>query len=470
MRHLIQTVSFKRTLTLFLSLILGLSGSAFGLRPAGLEESHPKLRREFQRALGIPTAGLEEDSKVVEETIAFDELVQQFLPLMKRLSQQSAKRLPNRNEDPLIHLSSAMIGLQETFSKYPPSHPDFKKYAFFQMRNRIIDQRRKEGRLARVTFDDLSKLDEARSSLWNEEIRNPTIRELAQASGLTEKKVYGLLKVPLRRISLSGLVLKRKGLPRNKGELTKEKDEEERARVREEAEEIFHLYGKGLSPREQYVVWHHHLDPEPKTFEKIGLNLNLSRSRAWQIYAKAMKKLKRHLAFKEDSDHLSPQEITGSMASRTSPTGTRVREAKRYLDQVVEGLRSSDSRHVLSHSAVTRYPGLKVLAQQLPWILLDDASHHEAILRLMEEKPLLGMVHYYGWRSEVDEVHQLLFFVHPKPIQEFAEGQWVPHVLGGKPRFPTILQKLFADLPRATGAAPIDWDRLAQALSLLAGT
>ena len=164
------------------------------------------------------------------------------------------------------------------------------------------------------------------------------------------------------------------------------------------------------------------------------------------------------------------EEKTPEALSRPSRNERRIslEEAQRYLEEVAATLLPGQVWHVVSDSAVKRYPGLRVLTQKVPWILPDDESHTQAILRLMEEVTPIGGIHYHGTREEIEAVHRGLFS-EPRPIRELTKGQWVPHPLEGLP-FRRFLKESFDGLPRAEGAPAIDWDRLARALSLLSGT
>jgi hypothetical protein len=86
----------------------------------------------------------------------------------------------------------------------------------------------------------------------------------------------------------------------------------------------------------------------------------------------------------------------------------------------------------------------------------------------MEEVSSIEGIHYYGSQEEIAAFRTRLFG-EPRPLKELTESQLIPHLLNGASLQRFLLQ-LFANIPRVAQARPIDWDRLAQALALLAGT
>jgi hypothetical protein len=128
--------------------------------------------------------------------------------------------------------------------------------------------------------------------------------------------------------------------------------------------------------------------------------------------------------------------------------------------------------HVMSAQAIQQYPGLKALALQVPNVILDD-EFGEAIVRLMEEPQPIGRIHfYYVAREELDRF--LLFMEMEPPPLVLQEGWLTEHLLAEPyPPFQDFLKEFLSlhlsEVKVTSEDQGIDWNRLANALEILAG-
>ncbi|NPA25654.1 MAG: sigma-70 family RNA polymerase sigma factor, partial [Deltaproteobacteria bacterium] len=92
-------------------------------------------------------------------------LIREFLPLIQRLAQRLASRLPENVEvDDLIN--SGVVGLLDAVSKFDPSRQiQFKTYAEFRIRGAMLDDLRTQDWASRSLRNDCNLLESTYASL-----------------------------------------------------------------------------------------------------------------------------------------------------------------------------------------------------------------------------------------------------------------------------------------------------------------
>ncbi|MDP2904910.1 MAG: methyltransferase domain-containing protein, partial [Candidatus Omnitrophota bacterium] len=121
-----------------------------------------------------------------------EELVREYLPIMQGLSSNYARK--TGVGDPLMYVSGAYAGLREIFEGVQSSDPRFKPFAITRMKQRIIDQIHKEGRLKPSEMSQLKKIQTVRESLMQAGNVNPSMEDIARDCGLRVSRVRSLLQ------------------------------------------------------------------------------------------------------------------------------------------------------------------------------------------------------------------------------------------------------------------------------------
>lgn len=144
------------------------------LYPNPARKTRSRTDTEIARASrGTDTAAIERE-----------ELILEYLPLVKFIAQRIAGRLPSHVElDDLIE--SGIIGLIDALTKYDPGHrTKFKTYAEFRIRGAILDELRALDWVPRSTRQKATQLDRAYGELEQRLGRPATDAEMMAHLGL----------------------------------------------------------------------------------------------------------------------------------------------------------------------------------------------------------------------------------------------------------------------------------------------
>jgi len=232
---------------------------------------------------------------VMISTCLPDDIAREYLPLMEEVSARAA----SYDEDPLKYLSGAMIGLKETYEKYPTTHPGFRALARTRMNKRILDQKREEGVLSRYTIAGLKSLNDAEEILWRKGNRNPTIAELAEVSGISDvEKVHNLIGLQKGITFISQLSPKGEGASVAEGILhdSEEPLQKREALIGQLVEEILEQHGKMLTSRERHIIMRYHFDPEKPIMVELAEDLGVSEALISILYHAGIDKIKTSIA------------------------------------------------------------------------------------------------------------------------------------------------------------------------------
>lgn len=218
---------------------------------------------------------------------AWDELVEQYAPLVKRIAYHLIARLPpNIQVDDLIQ--AGMIGLLDAASKFDAAHgASFETYAGTRIRGAMWDEVRRCGWTPRSLHRKARQAAEAIQQIENREGRAARSSEVAKLLDMTLDEYNRLLaeSVASRVLSLDETgVLAEDSEPRgNTHEPFDTLDEE--AFAQQLAQAI-----AALPERERLVVSLYY--DEELNLREIGAVLGVSESRVCQIHGQALLRLR----------------------------------------------------------------------------------------------------------------------------------------------------------------------------------
>lgn len=136
-----------------------------------------------------------------------EELVLEYAPLVKKIANRLAARLPDSIlRDDLIQ--AGMMGLLEAVEKFDPKQgAKFKTFAEFRIKGAMLDDLRSKDWIPRSVRENATKLDRAFANLRSQGIDHPTDKELAKELELKPKELDEFLDKarPIPLLSLEGL-------------------------------------------------------------------------------------------------------------------------------------------------------------------------------------------------------------------------------------------------------------------------
>ena len=133
-----------------------------------------------------------------------DEVVVEFAPLVKRIANRLAARMP-ANMDVNDLIQAGMIGLLDAIEKYDPGREaQFRTYAEFRIRGAMLDDLRAGDWVPRSVRERADQVARANVGLRAELGRQPDEEEIAERMGLTLDEYHILLfksrVIPLLKI------------------------------------------------------------------------------------------------------------------------------------------------------------------------------------------------------------------------------------------------------------------------------
>ncbi len=164
-------------------------------------------------------------------------------------------------------------------------------------------------------------------------------------------------------------------------------------------------------------------------------------------------------------------QLRGAPGWQRADSETQLAGARRVVNDATAALVADGTWYVLSAETIKRYPPIAplidALAKQGPSrIILDDASHGQAVLQLHAIRPSVPIeaIRYYGTELEI-EAFLAVAREHLPPLVAVEDlERLVTRVPLTSQPFQVFLQQL---LPPVAGATPIDYDQLADALKTL---
>jgi RNA polymerase sigma factor for flagellar operon FliA len=224
-------------------------------------------------------------------------IVEQFLPLVKKIASDVYQRLPNKSVEFEDLCSYGSIGLIEAVERYNPAiNVKFQTYAMSRIRGSMLDHLRNIDWIPRSLRKKIKDYEKAVLEIKNEEGKEPTDEEIAKKLNLgidDAKKI----KNEVNRTQILSLeeYLFRNEKSRDEFANMRDTDSEDPSSVISKMELVEALKEsiKKLKKREQLLLQLYYY--EELNFKEIGAVLNISESRVSQIHSHILIKLKEEL-------------------------------------------------------------------------------------------------------------------------------------------------------------------------------
>lgn len=256
--------------------------------------SDPTLE-QWAKAAGLSCAKLQ--NQLSQGISAKDHMIQANLRLVVNV----ATKYQNRGLELLDMIQEGTIGLERAVEKFDPSKGyRFSTYGYWWIRQGITRAIAEKGRTIRLPIhiiEKLNKIKKAQRQLAQELGRTATINELATKTDLNPLQVRHLIKLNQQPASLDLQVGEARDI--TFGELLENPVISPQEYV-ERREEIANLHSiiKELSEKQQRVlVLRFGLEGEEEhSLAKVGDCMGVSRERARQLEAAALKRLRKEFA------------------------------------------------------------------------------------------------------------------------------------------------------------------------------
>jgi RNA polymerase sigma factor for flagellar operon FliA len=239
---------------------------------------------------------MQTQNSIKDNQLSRDELIEEYLPHVKRIVHRIAIHLPPHVEvDDLIHVG--VIGLMQAIERYDSSRNNtFLTYAVFRIKGAVLSELRSRDFLSRANRRKVRELDRAYMGLEQKKGRSVDDRELAEEIGVPLEEVQEIKKMS----SISFVSFEEMGI---------QTDEEKRSvvdallnngaddaltltRVKEMKHAVAEAI-KQLPEKEKLVISLYYVDE--LTMKETGKALNITESRVSQIHSQAVVHLRSHL-------------------------------------------------------------------------------------------------------------------------------------------------------------------------------
>jgi RNA polymerase primary sigma factor len=254
--------------------------------------------REAAAALAsMPAPAVAERRRLQRLVADGDAARERFIAANLRLVVSIAKRYQSSTMPLLDVIQEGNLGLMRAVEKFEPERGfKFSTYATWWIRQAITRAIADKGRTIRVpahVSEALSSMSRAAAGLQRQLGREPTVMELAEATGMRPDRVVDYQAAIHETVSLSAPIGEDQG---ELADLLADADEEtpfDAAATNLEREALDGVLGL-LSERERVVLrMRFGLDGAmPRTLEDVGREFALTRERIRQIEAKALTKLR----------------------------------------------------------------------------------------------------------------------------------------------------------------------------------
>lgn len=241
-----------------------------------------------------PSARKDIDQKILEGEVARNILIESNL----RLVIPNAKRYLGNGLSFLDLIQEGNMGLIKAVNKFDPTKGfKFSTYATWWIKQSISRAIADQGRMIRLPVhlhEAINKINRVKRMLGQKYNREPSMTELANASGMDASKVEYLLNVSLETLSLDKVVSEDEEtttIDFVKDTSVLDPFNYSESKIRQES--VNRLLST-LTPREEKVIRMRYGfdDNKPKTLEEVGLEFGVTRERIRQIESKAIRRLR----------------------------------------------------------------------------------------------------------------------------------------------------------------------------------
>ncbi|MCX6112496.1 MAG: FliA/WhiG family RNA polymerase sigma factor [Proteobacteria bacterium] len=234
-----------------------------------------------------------------------NQIIMEFSPLIKYLAHKVvAKSKYSVEVDEMV--SYGVLGLIDAISKYDKSHDNtFKTYAEFRIRGAMLDYLRDQDFVPRSVRDKIKLLEKTRIELEKDLCRRPTGSEIAAKLDISDEEYYELSNYTknISFLSIEASALDNSEIKKPVLRLCDEnKNSNPAEKVSyESVKKVLDNAITELPEREKNIVSMYYYDE--MSMKEIAGTLQISESRASQLHAQAMMRLKSKLNnLKEDLD------------------------------------------------------------------------------------------------------------------------------------------------------------------------
>jgi RNA polymerase sigma factor for flagellar operon FliA len=236
---------------------------------------------------------------VIDETGGYtrDELLEEYLPLIKSVARSLASRLPASVEvDDLA--SVGVMGLIDAISKFDPAKcTNFKGYARIRIKGAMIDELRSQDWVPRSVRQVAARIERQRRILEQELGRAALDDEIAGAMGVSDERYHELRDRALGTgmLAIEDIGVETGGETRSILEVFEDTNivSPEEFLQDEESKRFLLKTIESLREREQLVVSLYYL--RDLSLREIGTILGVTESRVSQIRSRAMNSLRKRL-------------------------------------------------------------------------------------------------------------------------------------------------------------------------------
>lgn len=227
------------------------------------------------------------------DRIAYEELVDSYLPLVKITVSRMAINLPSFVSREELY-SAGCVGLVSAVDRYDPSRDArFTTYAITRIRGAVLDELRSHDVLGRVVRDRINRIERAEAELLSAN-SSAAPEEIAEAAGLSMDEYWDaeMGAQAAKRVSLSTDVGGGSEGRRSLEDLLLSNTNDSPG-ARLEAEEILEVVMKMLTDKEKQLVVMYY--EEELTLKEIGEILKVTESRVCQIHGAMIQKIRKQL-------------------------------------------------------------------------------------------------------------------------------------------------------------------------------
>lgn len=222
-----------------------------------------------------------------------EKLILQSVPLVHYLlARMGITQEMGSDYEDLTH--QGLMGLIEAVDRFDPEfNTSFSTYASLRIRGKILDYLRTSDWMPRAARKRVRQIQKTITTLWSENLREPTDDEIAAQLGLKVEEVQKGLADSNRVLVSLDLVMESDQTSEGcLHESLRDENQADPSDVLEESGLLHQMAGaiKELSEREQLILSLYYNDE--LTFKEIGKVLDITESRVCQLHARAILNLK----------------------------------------------------------------------------------------------------------------------------------------------------------------------------------